>query len=128
MNYAYEEKSSHSYEETLEKLKQAITDNSFGVLYEVNLKDKIEGKGFDFVSNFTVLDVCNPKLAKDVLDEQIEVGYFLPCKVVVYEKEGGVYAGLLKPTVLIDMVDNDSLHDAAVEVEEILTKAVKAAV
>ncbi len=128
MNYAYEEKSSQSYEETLEKLKQAITDNSFGVLYEVNLKDKIEGKGFDFVSNFTVLDVCNPKLAKDVLDEQIEVGYFLPCKVVVYEKEGGVYAGLLKPTVLIDMVDNDSLHDAAVEVEEILTKAVKAAV
>lgn len=128
MNYAYEEKSSHTYEDTLEKLKQAITDNSFGVLYEVNLKDKIEGKGFDFASNFTVLDVCNPKLAKDVLDEQIEVGYFLPCKVVVYEKEGDVYAGLLKPTVLIDMVGNDSLHDAAVEVEEILTKAVKAAV
>jgi uncharacterized protein (DUF302 family) len=128
MNYAYEEKSSHSYQDTLDKLKQAIADNSFGVLYEVNLKDKIEGKGFEFDKNFTVLDVCNPKLAKEVLDEQIEVGYFLPCKVVVYEKGDDVYAGVLKPTVLIDMVDNDSLHEAAVKVEDILTKAVKAAI
>ena len=128
MNYAFEEKSSRSYEETLEKLKQAITDNSFGVLYEVNLKDKIEAKGFEFSNNFTVLEVCNPKLAKEVLDQQIEAGYFLPCKVVVYEKENAVYAGVLKPTVLIDMIGNDSLHGAAVEVEEILIKAVKAAV
>lgn len=128
MNYAFEEKSSHSYQETLDNLKQAIADQSFGVLYEVNLKDKIEGKGFDFATNFTVLDVCNPKLAKEVLDEQIEVGYFLPCKVVVYEKEDAVYAGVLKPTVLIDMVGNDALHEAAVKVEDILTKAVKAAV
>ncbi|MCC5889635.1 MAG: DUF302 domain-containing protein [Alkalibacterium sp.] len=128
MNYAYEEKSAYSYEETLDRLKKEIQENAFGVLYEVNLKEKIEGKGMDFKPNFTVLDVCNPKLAKDVLDEQIEVGYFLPCKVVVYEKENAVFAGLLKPTILIDMVENDSLKDAALEVEEILTKAVKAAV
>lgn len=128
MNYAYEERSAYSYEETLDRLKKEIKENQFGILYEVNLKEKIEGKGMDFEPNFTVLDVCNPKLAKDVLDEQIEVGYFLPCKVVVYEKDNSVYAGVLKPTVLIDMVENDSLKDAAIEVEDILTKAVKAAV
>ncbi|GAB2488282.1 DUF302 domain-containing protein [Alkalibacterium psychrotolerans] len=128
MNYAYEERSAYSYEETLDRLKKKIKENQFGILYEVNLKEKIEGKGMDFEPNFTVLDVCNPKLAKDVLDEQIEVGYFLPCKVVVYEKDNSVYAGVLKPTVLIDMVENDSLKDAAIEVEDILTKAVKAAV
>ncbi|MCC5894191.1 MAG: DUF302 domain-containing protein [Alkalibacterium sp.] len=128
MNYAYEEKSSRSFEETLTKLKYAVKDQSFGILYEVNLKNKINGKGLDFEPNFTVMDVCNPKLAKDVLDEQIEVGYFLPCKVVVYEKDDAVYAGVLKPTILIDMVDNSSLKAAAEEVEEILIKAVKAAV
>lgn len=128
MNYAYEEKSAYAFQETLDRLKKEILENQFGVLYEVNLKEKIEGKGMDFKSNFTVMDVCNPKLAKDVLDEQIEVGYFLPCKVVVYEKENSVYAGVLKPTILIDMVENDALKGAATEVEEILTKAVKAAV
>lgn len=128
MNYAYEEKSAYAYEETLDRLKKEIMENQFGVLYEVNLKEKIEGKGMDFQPNFTVLDVCNPKIAKNVLDKQIEVGYFLPCKVVVYEKDNSVYAGVLKPTILIDMVENDSLKDAAVEVENILTEAVKAAV
>lgn len=128
MNYAYEEKSAYAYEETLDRLRKEIKENQFGILYEVNLKEKIEGKGMDFQPNFTVMDVCNPKLAKDVLDEQIEVGYFLPCKVVVYEKDNSVYAGVLKPTVLIDMVENDALKDAAIEVEDILTKAVKAAV
>lgn len=128
MNYAYEEKSAYAYEETLDRLRKEIKENQFGILYEVNLKEKIEGKGMDFQPNFTVLDVCNPKLAKDVLDKQIEVGYFLPCKVVVYEKDNSVYAGVLKPTILIDMVENDALKDAAVEVEDILTKAVKAAV
>lgn len=128
MNYAYEEKSTQSFEDTLHTLKEAIADNAFGVLYEVNLKDKITSKGFDFDSNFTVLDVCNPKLAKDVLDKQIEVGYFLPCKVVVYEKDDSVYAGVLKPTILIDMVENHDLMGAAKEVEDILITAVKTAV
>lgn len=128
MHYAFEEKSAHSYEKTLENLKSAIIDQSFGILYEVNLKDKINGKGLEFDPNFTVLDVCNPKIAKDVLDAQIEVGYFLPCKVVVYEKNGDVYAGVLKPTVLMDMVNNNTLNAAAEEVEDILIKAVKAAV
>ncbi|MCM6863293.1 DUF302 domain-containing protein [Enterococcus faecium] len=45
--------------------------------------------------------MCNPKQAKEVLEKRIEVGYFLPCKVVVYEKEADVYIGLLKQTVLI---------------------------
>lgn len=97
-------------------------------MYEVNLKDKITSKGFDFDPNFTVLDVCNPKLAKDALDKQIEVGYFLPCKVVVYEKDDSVYAGVLKPTILIDMVENHDLMGAAKEGEDILITAVKTAV
>ncbi|MDZ7834016.1 MAG: DUF302 domain-containing protein [Alkalibacterium sp.] len=38
--------------------------------------------------------VRNPNRVKEVLEEQIEVGYFLPRKVVVYEKEDAVYAGV----------------------------------
>ncbi len=128
MNYAYEEKSAYAFEETLTRLKNAVKAQSFGILYEVNLKKKINGKGLAFEPNFTVMDVCSPQIAKDVLDEHIEAGYFLPCKVVVYEKDDAVYAGLLKPTVLIEMVNNDSLKESAEKVEEILIKAVKEAV
>ena len=54
----------------------------------------------------------------------MEVGYFLPCKVVVYEKDNSVFVGMLKPTMLIDMVGKKDLQDIAEEVEEELKKAI----
>ena len=36
-----------------------------------------------------------------VLKENIEIGYILPCKVVVYEKNNDHYLGILKPTIKI---------------------------
>ncbi|MGG2895216.1 DUF302 domain-containing protein [Enterococcus lactis] len=102
-------------------------EREFGVLYQVNFKEKIKSKGLDFPTNFEVLEVCNPKQAKEVLEKRIEVGYFLPCKVVVYEKEADVYIGLLKPTVLIDFIKDDNLTMIAREVESTLKEVVDAA-
>lgn len=61
------------------------------------------------------------------MEKRIEVGYFLLCKVVVYEKEADVYIGLLKPTVLIDFVKDDNLTMIAIEVESTIKKVVDAA-
>lgn len=61
------------------------------------------------------------------MEKRIEVGYFLPGKVVVYEKEADVYIGLLKPTVLIDFIKDDNLTMIAREVESTLKEVVDAA-
>ncbi|HGD7260331.1 TPA: DUF302 domain-containing protein [Enterococcus faecium] len=45
------------------------------------------------------------------MEKRIEVGYFLPCKVVVYEKEADVYIGLLKQTVLPVVLVNFFLEE-----------------
>lgn len=34
-----------------------------------------------------VIDVCNPHQAKQVLEKHLDVGFFLPCKMVVYEEK-----------------------------------------
>jgi len=127
MNFAYEVETTKSFQEAIKELTGELKKREFGVLYQVNFKDKIESKGMDFSTNFEVLEVCNPKQAKEVLEERIEVGYFLPCKVVVYEKENVVYMGVLKPTVLMDLVGDDNLTEVAKEVESTLTEAVDAA-
>ncbi len=61
------------------------------------------------------------------MDKRIEVGYFLPCKVAVYEKEDDVYIGLLNPTVLIELLKDDHLTMIAREVESTLKEVVDAA-
>ena len=128
MNFKYEIKTNKSFQTAIEDITDSLKEREFGVLYQVNFKEKIEAKGLDFSTNFEVLEVCNPGQAKEVLEKSIEVGYFLPCKVVVYEKEGEIYIGLLKSTVLIGLLEDDCLKTIAEEVENTLKEAIQAVV
>ena len=56
------------------------------------------------------------------------MGYFLPCKVVVYEKDGITRIGTAKPKVLMSMAGYDDLEHIAIEVEEIFKDAIDNAV
>jgi len=128
MNIEYKKETNKSFEEALLSLKSSLKTVGFGVLWEMNFKDKLQEKGLEFNKDFKVLEVCNPKAAKEVLEIELEAGYFLPCKMVVYNMNGTVYIGMLKPTNLITMIDNPLLVDTAKEVEEALIKAIEASV
>lgn len=128
MNFKYEIKTNKSFQTAIEDITDSLKEREFGVLYQMNFREKIEAKALDFSTNFEVLEVCNPGPAKEVLEKNIEVGYFLPCKVVVYEKEDGVYIGLIRPTVLIGLLEEEGLKTIAEEVENTLKEAIQAAV
>lgn len=120
----YEVKTNKSFEKSVEDLKENLSNHSFGVLWELNFKDKLEEKGLEFDKNFKIFEVCNPKQAKEVLDKNIEVGYFLPCKIVIYENGDSISIGMPKPTSLIEMVNDDELSSISVEVEKELKAAI----
>ncbi|HEY8875827.1 MAG TPA: DUF302 domain-containing protein, partial [Desulfosporosinus sp.] len=61
MDVNYEVKTRKSFITAVEDLKESLTKNKFGVLWELNFKDKLQEKGLDFHQNFMVLEVCNPK-------------------------------------------------------------------
>lgn len=77
----------------------------------------VKNRLYGGANNFIMMDVCNPSTASDILDKNIEMGYVLPCKVVVYEKEGDTYIGLMNPSVMVDLVDSQ-YYDVAVEIEK----------
>lgn len=128
MDVNYEVKTGKNFITAVEDLKESLTKNKFGVLWELNFKDKLEEKGLDFHQNFMVLEVCNPKQAKEVLELHIEVGYFLPCKMVVYEKENSVFMGMVRPTSMIGLLGKTELLNIAYQVETVLKKALDEAV
>ncbi|MDO5649301.1 MAG: DUF302 domain-containing protein [Gallicola sp.] len=128
MDLIYEKPTEKTFEEALESVKKELKERKFGVLWELNFKDKLEEHDIEFKNNFKVLEVCNPKKAGEVLNAHIDVGYFLPCKMVVYEKEGQVMVGTLKPEKLIGMMNYEDLGTAAKEVQNTLIEAVDAAV
>lgn len=128
MDIIYEKMTSKSFDEAVESVVNSLKEVKFGVLWKLNFKDKMAEHDIDFPNNFMILEVCNPQKANEVLSKHIEVGYFLPCKVVVYEKDGNVFIGTAKPGNLIGMMGYDDLDDVAKEVEEVLIKAINNAV
>lgn len=123
MDFNYEVKTNKNFSTAVEDLKKSLSENNFGVLWELNFKDKLQEKGLDFHQNFKVLEVCNPKQAKEVLDLHVEAGYFLPCKMVVYEKENSVFMGMMRPTSMIGLFGQNELLSIAQQVETVLKKA-----
>ena len=127
MNTFYKAETQKTLGTAVKDLKANLLAKGFGTLFELNFKDKIEEKGFTIENDFVLIEVCHAKIASEILNANIEVGFILPCKLVVYEKENATYIGLLKPTTLIPLID-DSFTDAANEVEAILVQAVNESV
>lgn len=128
MDIRYEKKTKKSFNEAVESITNSLKERKFGVLWQLNFKEKMAEHEIQFPNNFMILEVCNPLKANEVLSAHIEVGYFLPCKVVVYEKNGEVFIGTAKPGMLIGMMGYDDLDEVANEVENVLMESIDAAV
>ena len=128
MDIRYEKVTKKSFNEAVQSITDALKERKFGVLWQLNFKDKMAEHDIDFPNNFMILEVCNPQKANEVLTKHIEMGYFLPCKVVVYEKDREVRIGTAKPEILMGMMGYDDLGDVANEVEKILIESIDAAV
>lgn len=115
------------FEEAVEALKASCAAVGFGVLWQLNFKDKLHEKGLEFDDNFMIMEVCNPVKAQKVLLAQREMGFFLPCKVAVYELEGQTYIGMPKPTQLMAMAGAEEMNALALEVETQLRDAIEKA-
>ena len=111
--FHYTKKVSLPLEEAIVQLEEALTGETFGVLWQLDIQKKLQEKGVGFDKKFIILEVCNPQEAKKVLEEENLAGYFLPCKIVVYEESGQTKIGMPKPTTLISMLENDKLKEVA---------------
>lgn len=115
------------FKEAVEALKASCAAVGFGVLWQLNFKDKLHEKGLEFDDDFMIMEVCNPVKAQKVLLAQREMGFFLPCKVAVYELDGQTFIGMPKPTQLMAMAGAEEMDALALEVETQLRDAIEKA-
>jgi uncharacterized protein (DUF302 family) len=115
--FHYTKEVSMNVKDAVSAVEAALKEESFGVLWNLDLAAKLQDKGLDFNEEVVVLEVCNPHEAKKVLEESMLVSYFLPCKVTVYTEQETTKIGMAKPSKLIEMVDNDELKRLALDIE-----------
>ncbi|UKS65674.1 DUF302 domain-containing protein [Rossellomorea marisflavi] len=117
LDFHYTVQADGTMKEAITALEDALKEESFGILWTFDIKDKLTEKGFTVDEPYMVLELCNPQEAERVLKENKLVGYFLPCKIVVYQDQGAIKIGLPKPTALIGLLDDPELKELAGDIE-----------
>ncbi len=125
--FHYTVETNKSLDEAVQSLEEELKKEKFGVLWDFNVKETLNQKGFDFDSTYRILEVCNPGEAKKVLSKNPLVSYFLPCKVVVYEEGEKNKIGMPKPTTLIEFVEDPELNDIAKDIEDRMVACIEEA-
>jgi uncharacterized protein (DUF302 family) len=115
------------FDEAIERTRGALKTEGFGVLSEIDIKEKLKEKlGVDF-RRYTILGACNPPLAYKTLQEEINMGLLLPCNVVVYEADEvgrSVVAAVDAGAMLSVVGKRPGLDAVAAEVNERLQRVI----
>ena len=117
-----------TYEETIPRVVEALKNEGFGVLTEIDVAATLKAKiDVDF-TKYIILGACNPRLAHATLQEELEIGLLLPCNVIVYEAPDSheTVVSAVDPERMLSIVDNPSLAPRAAEVKAMLQRAIDA--
>jgi uncharacterized protein (DUF302 family) len=113
------------YADAIERTKEALKAEGFGVLTEIDVRKTLKEKIDVDVADYVILGACNPQLAHRALQAEPGIGLLLPCNVVVYaEGERRSRVAVMDPDAALGIVDNPSIKPIAAEARERLERAV----
>jgi uncharacterized protein (DUF302 family) len=115
-----------SYEETIPRVTDALKQEGFGILTQIDVKDTLKKKlNIDF-AKYVILGACNPPLAHRALSSETEIGLLLPCNVIVYEgKDGRTVVAAQDPDAALGIVGNPAIAPVAQEARERLVRVIE---
>ncbi len=121
----YEKETNLNMEEAEKKVTASLKEQGFGILTRIDVKEKMKEKLGVNHTPYIILGACSPRLAHQVLSKNQDVGYLLPCNVLVYKKEGKTVVGTVVPQRLLSLVSNEEGScEEAIEAGEKLKKAI----
>jgi uncharacterized protein (DUF302 family) len=107
-----------SFADAARDLEAAVRKHDFGVLHVHDLKETLTRKGFPLDPQCRVFEVCNPQQATRVLQRDMRLNMALPCRISVFEDQGGTKIGTILPTELLRQLSPDpELGEVAAAVE-----------
>jgi len=123
--YAFSTVLDTSYEDAISKVTNALKEEGFGVLTEIDVKATLKKKLDKEFRKYVILGACNPPYAKRSLEADLDVGLLLPCNVIIYETdEKKTYVAAINPVSALEVIQSQELKGIAQEVSEKLKRVV----
>ncbi|MEP7211660.1 MAG: DUF302 domain-containing protein [Acidobacteriota bacterium] len=126
-NYGFSREVAAEFDEAVERTRESLNTEGFGVLSEIRIDEKFKEKlGVDF-RRYVILGACNPPLAYSTLQEDINIGLLLPCNVIVYETapDASVVAAIDATAMMSVAGEKPEIKEVADEVNKRLRQALE---
>ena len=112
--YAFQVTVPGPFEAAVERVKNALKEEGFGVLTEIDAQATLKSKLGVEMRPYQILGACNPPLAHQLISTDPDIGLLLPCNVLVREEEdGNVTVAFLDPVPLLALAENDTADEVA---------------
>jgi uncharacterized protein (DUF302 family) len=116
-----------SFDDAVERTRQALAEQGFGVLTEIDVKATLKAKLGEDMEDYLILGACNPPLAHRAINVDRQIGLLLPCNVVVRADRDDTDTMLVEamdPQVLVDVTGEPDLREIADDVTTKLQAAI----
>jgi uncharacterized protein (DUF302 family) len=115
MDYGITVRTHLPFAEAVARVRQALTDQGFGVLTEIDVQATLRDKLGRDMEDYLILGACNPPLAHRALNADRKIGLLLPCNVVVRTAGAQTIIEALNPQVMAEVAGQPSLQPVADE-------------
>ena len=125
MKYYIRKNLESSFETAVEKVKESLQTEGFGILSEININEKLQEKlNVDF-RKYKILGACNPEYAYKALQSEDKIGTMLPCNVILQERGiNDIEVAAVDPIASMMAIENPELEGIASIVREKLERVI----
>jgi uncharacterized protein (DUF302 family) len=122
--YTLTDKTTLPFEKAVERVRQELQAEGFGVLCEIDVQATLKAKLGVEREPYLILGACNPPLAHQALEAEPELGALLPCNVIVYQRDGETHISAVDAERMLSIVGNEQLAPIAADVKRRLADVV----
>ena len=117
-------RSTKTFDDALEALREALGANGFGVLWEIDVQATMKKKlGVEFPP-YMILGACNAPVAHQALSAEPNIGLLLPCNCIVRREGDKVTVGAIETHALMGLTGRTDLAPFADQIGAVLSEVV----
>ena len=116
-----------SFGDSVRKVQDELLKEGFGVISQIDIKQKFREKLHKEFRNYLILGACNPGLAYQAFGVEMNIGTLLPCNVAIYSlSDTRTVVMIMDPVAALSLVGNAQLTELAETVKQCMMRVLEA--
>jgi uncharacterized protein (DUF302 family) len=131
MSYAHTITVTLGYEEAVQKIKESLAEQGFGILSEIDVRSTFETKlgtaSAQALGDYLILGACSPALAQRALTAEPDMGLLLPCNIVIRRSPDAAQTIVqaIDPQTMVQLSDSPAVREVAEDADARLRAALQ---